>query len=154
VRFVFVDRILALERGQSILALKNVSASEDVFDTHFPGHPIFPGALILEALEQASQALIGSTYAFTRVGRLARVTGATFRRIVRPGDQLHVRCVREEPGREGEWRVAGSVEVEGRLAATAMLEFTVTFPAAGEAARIQELVRVAQVGPDSPSLAP
>ena len=61
-RFVFVDRIVALDVGRSIETVKNVSASEDIFTDHFPDHPVFPGALIVESFEQAAQLLIAETY--------------------------------------------------------------------------------------------
>jgi hypothetical protein len=94
VRFVFVDRVLVLDPGRSIETLKNVTATEDVFADHFPGYPVFPGALIVETFEQASQLLIVATHAFACVGRLRAVRRGAFRHFVRPGDQLRVRCAR------------------------------------------------------------
>src|SRR5437763_16295776 len=93
-RFLFVDRIVTLDPGRTIEILKNVSATEDVFDDHFPGYPILPGALLVETFEQASQLLIGASHDFARVGRLQGVSRAAFRHFVRPGDQLRVRCTR------------------------------------------------------------
>jgi hypothetical protein len=94
VRFLFVDRIVTLEPGRSIETLKNVSTSEDVFEDHFPGYPILPGAMVVEAFEQASQLLIGVSHDFTRTGHLRAVRRGAFRHFVRPGDQLRVRCAR------------------------------------------------------------
>src|SRR5438874_1588478 len=70
------------------------SAAEDIFDDHFPGYPILPGALVVETFEQASQLLIGVSHDFARVGRLRGVQRGAFRHFVRPGDQLRVRCAR------------------------------------------------------------
>ena len=143
-RFFFVDRLVAVHPGLTIEILKNVSATEDVFEDHFPGHPILPGALIVETFEQASQLLIGLSHDYARVGRLAAVTRASFRHFVRPGDQLRVRCARTG-GDERAWSIAASGEVDGRRVATAMLELTLV-PAEGadkqHADRLREAVRV------------
>jgi 3-hydroxyacyl-[acyl-carrier-protein] dehydratase len=96
-RFFFVDRLLTVEPGVSIEILKNVTTTEDVFEDHFPGHPIMPGALVVETFEQASQLLVALSHDFARVGRLTAVRRAAFRHFVRPGDQLRVRCALEHP---------------------------------------------------------
>lgn len=162
-RFLFVDRILSVDPGRSIETVKNVSATEDVFDDHFPGSPIFPGALVVETFEQASQLLIGISHDFARVGTLRGVHRAAFRHFVRPGDQLRVRCARAvaERGRSGAergaddatWSVSASAEVDGKRVASATLEFTLIAADAGEgdaavaeakahAERLRESVRV------------
>jgi 3-hydroxyacyl-[acyl-carrier-protein] dehydratase len=149
VRFVFVDRVIMLDPGRSIETLKNVAATEDVFDDHFPGYPILPGALIVETFEQASQLLIATTHDYTHVGRLRAVRRAAFRRFVRPGDQLRVRCTRTGPD-GASWTVAAAAEVGAQRVATATLEFAVV-PASGSdaqhAARLRESLRVLQEAP-------
>ena len=146
-RFVFVDRVVTMETGRSIVTLKNISASEDVFDDHFPGAPVFPGALLLETFEQAAQLLIAASHDFMAVGRLARVTRATFRHLVGPGDQVRARCERVGDS----WTVRASAECEGRSVATAILDFViepVDSPATREtAARLAELSRLARARP-------
>jgi 3-hydroxyacyl-[acyl-carrier-protein] dehydratase len=122
VRFLFVDRIVTLEPGRSIETLKNVSTSEDVFEDHFPGYPILPGALVVEAFEQAGQVLIGVSHDFTRIGHLRGVRRAAFRQFVRPGDQLRVRSVRTTAD-DDVWTMDASGEVDGRRVASAVLEF-------------------------------
>jgi len=102
-RFVFVDRVVSAEPRRSIETLKNVSAAEDVFADHFPGYPVFPGALVIEAFAQASQLLIGMSHDFTAVGRLHGLSRVAFGRLVRPGDQLAIRCERRSA--EGAWVV-------------------------------------------------
>lgn len=158
-RFILVDRILAVEAGRSIEALKNVTNTEDVFLDHFPGCPIFPGALIVEVFEQSVQILIGITSAFGRVGRLERLARASFRRAVRPGDQLRVRCERREDasaprdGRpEREWRIAAVAEVDDRPVASALLHYALVDVEPGteaerDARRISELVRTMRQDP-------
>lgn len=123
-RFVFVDRIVAVEIGRSIETLKNIAASEDVFNDHFPGHPVFPGALIVETVDQATQLLVGMTYDFGRVARLEHLDRTTFRQLVRPGDQLRIRCERTDAD-EAAWTVQAVVSVGDRGAATARLRYAI-----------------------------
>ena len=142
-RFVFVDRIVREEAGQAIEVVKNVAATEDVFDDHFPGCPILPGALIIEVFEQAAQLLIGKSSAFRRVGRLEEVSRATFRHVVRPGDQIVATCERTG-GDDTAWTVEATASVDGRRVATATLAFTVHESDAGaetreQAARLRDL---------------
>ena len=149
-RFVFVDRIVAVEPGRSIETLRNVSATEDVFADHFPGFPILPGALIVETLGQAAELLIGMSHDWTRVGRLGRLSRASFRHFVRPGDQLRVRC--ELRSSADPWVIAATADVDGRRVATATLEYALeaTHPgtdAAARAARLDALARELQRSP-------
>ena len=143
-RFVFVDRLVALDVGRSIETLKNVSATEDIFTDHFPGHPVFPGALIVESFEQAAQLLVAQTYGFARLGRLERLSRVAFRHLVRPGDQLVVRCERRDTD-ETAWTVAATARVAGRTVATALLVFGLEDTAAGteaaeRGARLRQLM--------------
>lgn len=92
--FLLVDRVTELEPGKRIVALKNVTFNERFFQGHFPGHPVMPGVLIVEALAQASGLLIGLSDARPE-GRdamfyLAKVDNARFNRPVFPGDQLRL----------------------------------------------------------------
>jgi 3-hydroxyacyl-[acyl-carrier-protein] dehydratase len=149
VRFVFVDRIVALDPGRSIETLKNVSATEDVFDDHFPGYPILPGALVVETFEQACQLLIGATHEFARVGHLRAVRRGAFRHFVRPGDQVRVRGVRASDD-DDVWTMNASAEVDGRRVASAVLEFELvpaTDADAQHAARVREMLRVLRAAP-------
>jgi 3-hydroxyacyl-[acyl-carrier-protein] dehydratase len=149
VRFLFVDRIIVLDPGRTIETLKNVSATEDVFADHFPGHPILPGALLVESFEQASQVLIGVSHDFARVGRLRGVQRGVFRHFVRPGDQLRVRCVRTA-GDDEEWTVSATAEVDGRRVASALLDFAIVSAVDADkehAERLRENVRVLRTAP-------
>ena len=138
-RFILVDRIVGLEPGRSIQVVKNVAASEDVFRDHFPGYPIFPGALIVEVFDQASQLLIGISGGFARVGRLERVARASFRHLVRPGDRIQARCERLDArdGAESTWQVAATAEVDGRPVASARLQYAVADARPGSEAEAQ-----------------
>jgi len=91
--FLLVDRVLELEANKRILAVKNVSINEPFFQGHFPGHPVMPGVLVLEALAQAGGLL--TQLSATKVGSgdeklfyLVKIDNARFSRMVVPGDQL------------------------------------------------------------------
>ena len=90
--FLLVDRVLALEKGKSIKALKNVTMNEPFFGGHFPHRPVMPGVLMLEAMAQAAALLAFDTLGVTpddkTVYYFAGIDGARFKRPVEPGDQL------------------------------------------------------------------
>ncbi len=89
---LLVDRVLELEKGKRIKALKNVSINEDYFNGHFPHRPVMPGVLMLEALAQAAAILSFETMGIIpdekTVYYFAGIDGARFKRPVEPGDQL------------------------------------------------------------------
>ena len=88
--FLLVDRITALERGKSITGIKNVTFNEPFFQGHFPGEPVMPGVLILEAMAQVGGILacLSDTEMIGRLVYFVGVDKARFRRVIRPGDQL------------------------------------------------------------------
>jgi len=89
---LLIDRVLELKRKERIVALKNVTINEPFFNGHFPGLPIMPGVLIVEAIAQAGGALL-LTEVQDRKGKVIMFTGierARFRRPVSPGDQLRI----------------------------------------------------------------
>jgi 3-hydroxyacyl-[acyl-carrier-protein] dehydratase len=89
---LLVDRVLEIEKGKSIRALKNVSINEPFFTGHFPHRPVMPGVLMLEALTQAAALLafdmLGTAPDDKTVYYFAGIDGARFKRPVEPGDQL------------------------------------------------------------------
>ena len=89
---LLVDRVLSLEKGKTIRALKNVTINEPFFTGHFPHRPVMPGVLMLEAMAQAAALLAfsaaGSTLDANSVIYFAGIDGARFKRPVEPGDQL------------------------------------------------------------------
>jgi 3-hydroxyacyl-[acyl-carrier-protein] dehydratase len=94
---LMIDRVLEFDPGKRIRALKNVSANEPQFLGHFPGRPIMPGVLILEAMAQAGCILAlrsrGVTAEGNRAYYYAGIDGARFKRPVEPGDQLELEVV-------------------------------------------------------------
>ena len=89
---LLVDRVIEIEKGKRIKALKNVSINEPYFSGHFPHRPVMPGVLMLEALAQAAALLafdmLGTTPDDKTVYYFAGIDGARFKRPVEPGDQL------------------------------------------------------------------
>ncbi|MEO7478394.1 MAG: 3-hydroxyacyl-ACP dehydratase FabZ [Lysobacteraceae bacterium] len=92
--FLLVDRVIACEQGKSLRAIKNVTFNEPCFQGHFPGHPVMPGVLIIEAMAQAAGLLTQLSSPPRIEGEpqpifyLVKVDKARFTRIVVPGDQL------------------------------------------------------------------
>jgi 3-hydroxyacyl-[acyl-carrier-protein] dehydratase len=122
--FLLIDRVLELKRKESIVAMKNVTINEPFFDGHFPGLPIMPGVLIVEAIAQAGGALL-LTEVEDRANKLMVFTGierAKFRRRVTPGDQLRieveVRGWRAVPGMVAA-KMHGVARVDGKVVAEA-----------------------------------
>jgi 3-hydroxyacyl-[acyl-carrier-protein] dehydratase len=90
--FLLIDRVVEFERGKRLVAIKNVTMNEPFFQGHFPGYPIMPGVLVIEAMAQAG-AIIMMSEMPDRETKLAVFTGidkAKFRRQVIPGDQLRI----------------------------------------------------------------
>jgi 3-hydroxyacyl-[acyl-carrier-protein] dehydratase len=121
--FLLVDRVILLEPGRRLVAWKGVTMNEPFFVGHFPGKPVMPGVLILEALAQACGLLAMKSIApgedvKDKVTFLMAIDGARFRRPVVPGDrlELHVEIVK----RKGAiWRQKGIAVVDGQTVAEA-----------------------------------
>jgi 3-hydroxyacyl-[acyl-carrier-protein] dehydratase len=92
--FLMIDRVESIEPGKRIVALKNVSANEPYFQGHFPGRPIMPGVMILEAMAQAAGLLVfrtqGTKPDADSVYYYVGIDNARFKRPVVPGDVLHI----------------------------------------------------------------
>ncbi|MDK2931212.1 MAG: 3-hydroxyacyl-[acyl-carrier-protein] dehydratase [Bacillota bacterium] len=121
--FLLVDRITEFEHGKRAVGIKNVTINEPFFQGHFPGNPVMPGVLILEAMAQVvAFAALGPGSARGKVPYLVGVDRARFRRPVVPGDQLRLETelvrVRGDFG-----RVACSAFVDGKLVADAEMTF-------------------------------
>jgi 3-hydroxyacyl-[acyl-carrier-protein] dehydratase len=124
--FLLIDRVLEIERKKKVVALKNVTFNEPFFTGHFPGNPIMPGVLIVEAMAQAGAVLLLTEFP-DRNDKLVFFTGierARFRRPVIPGDQLRIE-VTVLAWRRIAGRMDGKVFVGDKLAAEAMISCAV-----------------------------
>jgi 3-hydroxyacyl-[acyl-carrier-protein] dehydratase len=118
--FLLVDRVDEIGEDR-LVARKLVSRNEPFFEGHFPGHPVMPGVLIIEALAQAGALLAAKSVAFdpaTHVVYFMAIDGAKFRKPVVPGDVLTLEVV---PLRKGKaiWKLRGEAKVDGALVAEA-----------------------------------
>lgn len=121
--FLLVDRVSECIPGESLTALKNVSFNEPYFQGHFPGQPIMPGVLIMEALAQATGLLSFCTMKEDRKDKLYVLVGidkARFRGQVVPGDQLMLEVTLKRTMR-GIWMYKGVATVDGNVVAEAEL---------------------------------
>lgn len=125
--FLLVDRVLELDKGKSIKALKNVTINEPFFVGHFPHRPVMPGVLMLEALAQAAALLsfdtLGVTLDDKTVYYFAGIDGARFKRPVEPGDAL-VMDVTLDRMKAGIFKFKGVAHVGTEMACEAELMCT------------------------------
>lgn len=124
---LLVDRVLEVESGQRIKALKNVTINEPFFTGHFPHRPVMPGVLMLEAMAQAAALLTFHTLGVMpddkTVYYFAGIDGARFKRPVEPGDQL-VMDVTLERAKAGIYKFKGTTRVGDEVACEAELMCT------------------------------
>lgn len=121
--FLLIDRVIDFTPGESLTAIKNVTINEPIFTGHFPGRPIFPGVLILEAMAQATGILGFKTATERSENELylfAAIDDARFKKPVVPGDTmvLEVKFLKE---RRNMWKFYGEAKVDGQLVCSAEL---------------------------------
>ena len=134
-RYILLDRITALEPPELARGIKCVSLSDDLFTDHFPGHPVMPGAMILEALAQLAGVLLEATMRQRERHDLHAILTmadrAKFRQVVRPGDKLELEARCERVSEDG-GQAQAFARVDGKLVTEAQLSFafmTITNPA-------------------------
>ncbi len=131
--FLLVDRIKELEPDRRIVGFKNVTINEPFFQGHFPGRPVMPGVLIIEAMAQAGGVLVFKSGGPTGkpIVYMAGIEEAKFRRPVVPGDQLRfeVDVLKKRPPF---WKMQGKAFVENELVCEAVVTAMVTEEKAGQ----------------------
>ncbi len=118
---LMIDRVIDMHLDRSAVGIKNVSINEPFFQGHFPGEPVMPGVLIVEAMAQTAAVLVVSTYGSASEGKLVyfmSMDGVRFRRPVFPGDRLELH-VEKVQSRATVWKFAGKAIVDGKVAAEA-----------------------------------
>ena len=121
--FLLVDRIVEIEPGKRIVGIKNVTYNEPFFPGHFPGRPIMPGVLIVEAMAQTAGVLAFKSMPVEQQGKPVYFLGidnVRFRKPVVPGDQLHLE-LEISKHRQAIWGFKGKASVDGKLVAEAEL---------------------------------
>ena len=117
--FLLIDRVLELGEDK-VVALKNVSMNEPFFQGHFPGAPVMPGVLQVEAMAQAGGILASRAVSFdptTHVMLFMAIDAVKFRKAVTPGDQLHIEVL---PLRKGKiFKMKGEIKVDGNVVSSA-----------------------------------
>ncbi|MGB9679430.1 MAG: 3-hydroxyacyl-ACP dehydratase FabZ [Thermoanaerobacteraceae bacterium] len=124
--FLLVDRIIEIEDGKKAVGIKNVTANEPFFQGHFPGNPIMPGVLIVEAMAQVGGIAVMNIKEYEgKLGLFAGIDKCRFKKVVRPGDQLKLE-VEIDSIKMGVVRAKGTAKIDKEVAATAELMFIMT----------------------------
>lgn len=122
--FLLIDRVVELTVGESIVAYKNITINEGIFEGHFPNYPVFPGVMILEAMAQACGVLGFKTMEKTpedgSIYLYAGIDNVRFKKPVVPGDQMYIEA-KKLSDKRGIWKFECVAKVDGQLAASATI---------------------------------
>ncbi len=123
--FALVDRVVSFDPGKSALAIKNVTINEPQFQGHFPGRPLMPGVLIVEAMAQVGGLIVTQMPDLPKgLFVFAGIDGVRFRRPVVPGDQLLINCELVSVKRQRFGKIYGEAKVDGKLVCSGDLMFS------------------------------
>jgi len=118
---LLVDRVLELVPAESAIALKNVTMNEPHFMGHFPGYPVMPGVLIVEAMAQTAALVVVEALGAEAEGKVVyfmTIDNARFRKPVVPGDSMHIHVTKVQ-SRGTVWKFKGEAKVDGKVCAEA-----------------------------------
>ncbi|MEZ5811464.1 MAG: 3-hydroxyacyl-ACP dehydratase FabZ [Rhizobiaceae bacterium] len=119
--FLLIDKIIDVDGDNSAVGVKNVTVNEPFFVGHFPGNPVMPGVLIIEAMAQTAGAICAHAHVLSGgIVYFMTIDAAKFRRPVVPGDQLRIRVAKQKQ-RRNIWKFACEAKVDGRLVAEATI---------------------------------
>ncbi len=119
--FLLIDRVERVVASESAVGIKNVTVNEPHFPGHFPGHPVMPGVLIIEAMAQTAAIVVVDAMGEDVEGKLVyfmAVENAKFRKPVVPGDRLELHVTKKQ-NRGAVWKFEGQAKVDGAVAAEA-----------------------------------
>lgn len=122
-RWIWIDKFVEFESGKRAVSIKNISLAEEHLHDHFPGYPVMPAPLMIEAMAQTGGILVGEAKDFQEKVVLAKVTKAIFHKLGLPGDQLRLEAVIDQMADEAA-TIEGKITCEGELVAEIMLMFS------------------------------
>lgn len=129
---LLIDRIVEIVAGESAVGLKNVTINEPHFAGHFPGFPVMPGVLIVEAMAQTAATVVVDFLGSDTAGKVVyfmSIEGAKFRKPVVPGDSVYIH-VKKTQSRGAVWKFDGQAIVDGKICAEASFSAMITDKAA------------------------
>ena len=130
--FLLIDKVVDIVAGESATGIRAVSSNEPYFPGHFPGHPVMPGVLIVEAMAQTAACLVSASHGAETEGKLVFFTtidGVKFRKPVMPGVLLELK-VQKVSSRGPLWKFSGEAQIEGKKVTEAQFSAMIVDPSA------------------------